>query len=113
MDDDGCGWRPTFRAFRVRVLLEDRRLRPDARTAAAAKRRIKGLRHRMKQGWSLALGSIADLAARDLAAVQQHDRRHRAELHELTTRIELTRQRADRLQSCIRDAEALRAALTA
>jgi hypothetical protein len=132
------------------VLLEDRWLRPDVRTAAAAKRRIKGLRHRMKQGWSLALGSIADLAARDLAAartalshhayeqlnqvgrhlehwinhlngllaanhaaVQRHDRRHRADLHDLTTRIELTRRRADRLRSCARDAEALRAALTA
>jgi hypothetical protein len=132
------------------VVLEDRALRPDARTAAAAKRRIKGLRHRMKQGWSLALGSIADLAARDLAAaraalsrhayeqlnqvgrhlehwvnhlnrllaanhaaVQQHDRRHRAELHDLVTRIELTGQRADRLRSCTQAAERLRTALTA
>ncbi|MDG6106730.1 dynamin family protein [Dactylosporangium aurantiacum] len=132
------------------VLLEGDRLRPDARTAAAARRRIKGMRHRMRQGWSLALGSIADLAARDLAAaraalshhayeqlnqvgrhlehwvnhlnrllaanhaaVQQHDRRHLAELRDVVARIELTRQRADQLRSCARDAEALRAALTA
>ena len=130
------------------VLLDDRVLRPDVRTTAAAKRRISGLSHRIKQGWSFALGSIADLAARDLgaaraqlsqhayhqlnqvglhlehwvnhinrllsadlAAVRRHDQRHRAQLHELTTRIEATRQRADRLQSCARDAEALPAGL--
>lgn len=126
------------------ILLDDRVLRPDVRTTAAAKRRISGLSHRIKQGWSLALGSIADLAARDLAAaraqlsrhaydqlnqvgrhlehwvnhinrllsadlaaVRRHDQRHRAQLHELTTRIEATRQRAGRLRSCARDAEAL------
>ncbi len=132
------------------VLLDDRGLRPDARTTAAARRRISGLSHRIKQGWSLALGSIADLAARDLAAaraalsqhayhqltqvgrhlehwvnhinrllsadlatVRHHDHRHRAQLHDLTTRIDLTRQRADRLQSCAREAEALTNALPA
>ncbi|GAA3257693.1 dynamin family protein [Dactylosporangium siamense] len=130
------------------ILLDDRGLRPDARTTAAARRRISGLSHRIKQGWSLALGSIADLAARDLAAartalsehayhqlnqvglhlehwinhinrllsadlatVRRHDHHHRAHLHDLTTRIESTQQRADRLRSCTRDAEALLTAL--
>ncbi|WP_432990943.1 hypothetical protein [Dactylosporangium sp. CA-233914] len=105
---------------------------------------------RCRSAAGLALGSIADLAARDLAAaraalshhahhqvnqvglhlehwdkhihrllaadlaaVRQHDRRYRAQLHDLATRIELTRQRADRLRSCARDIESLRAGLTA
>ncbi|MEU0556735.1 alpha/beta fold hydrolase [Dactylosporangium sp. NPDC006015] len=50
---------------------------------------------------------INRLLSADLAAVRRHDQRHRAQLHELTTRIEATRQRADRLQSCAREAATL------
>ncbi|MFG1913817.1 dynamin family protein [Micromonospora sp. NPDC048898] len=49
------------------VVLDERFLTADTGVAHTTTRLLSGVRHRFRQGWGLALGSVADLAGRDLA----------------------------------------------